>query len=256
MSVDVAAGVHIPKNPNYFSFDEEVTAVFDNMAVRSLPGYEYVMATLTGIVARMGLGDGDSVWDMGVSTGRALIAARSGVVSPYVEYHGVDISEPMLRRCKEKCPWATLHHADLSDGSLPPAMLDRRGVKVVVFAWTLQFLPQHVREVLLKEVYRVLEPGGFLFVMEKWQHTCNSPNPPEGTGIPQTLQERYIDWRRDNGYGLDEIRAKNKALSNAMVVDSRADRIRTLVNAGFGSDDIFGLFQLYNFGGLVAQKRG
>jgi tRNA (cmo5U34)-methyltransferase len=255
MSVEVKTGTHIPKNPLHFSFDEEVTQVFDDMALRSLPGYEYVFTQVSALIRQMNLGEGDEVWDLGVSTGRGLMAARAACDSPYVAFHGADVSEPMLAKCAQKCPWAELHHFDLNGRIVPPEMRRSRNVKVVILAWTLQFLEPDVRQDILTDVYSCLAPGSFLFIMEKWRDTCAAVEPAENA-VTSTLQTNYINWRRDNGYSLSEIVAKNRALANAMKVSSREETIAMLVKAGYSKSDIFGLFQLYNFGGLVAQKRG
>lgn len=249
---------HFPANPEFFAFGADVAPIFDDMAQRSLPLYSHAYTQITAILRAIGLGEGDAVWDMGVSTGAGLLACRAAATSPYVAYHGVDVSGPMLDVAREKCPWADLIEFDFMGGVLPDAVKKTRP-KVIIWGWTLQFLPEDVRQEMLKASHEALAPDGVLFVMEKWRTTCEWDagweEQPEAC-FPQVFQDQYINWRRDNGYSLAEITAKNRALASAMKVNSRYERVMSLIEAGFSRQRIYGLFQLFNFGGLVAQKHG
>lgn len=245
MTVDVKTGLHIPANPNRFSFDAEVAAIFDNMAARSLPGYQHVYDRITEIVKRMDIAPYSQVWDFGVSTGAGLMSVRRGAKSAFLDYNGADISQPMLDQTAKKCPWAVLHHHDFEEG-LPPAV-EKGNVAVAIFGWTLQFLESvELRHRLLRETYEALKPGGILFVLEKWA--------PRAQPMGSVLDEAYYDWRRDNGYTLAEIKAKSTALTNAMWPWSREALGEALLRAGFRADAVTDLYRLYTFGGVAAIK--
>ena len=252
MTVDLATGKHIPKDPNKFVFDEEVAPIFDNMAARSLPLYGYAYEVIREVCRSMDFKPGDSVWDFGVSTGRGLIAAREGVNEPLVEYHGVDISQPMIDVASRKCPWALFTKRDfLEPGGFPSELIT--SCKVAIWGWTLQFLEDpSLRIELLRQSYENLQPGGVLFLMEKWSHT--------GTGVensgplPGILQTAYLRWRRDNAYSAHEIMSKSGALKNSMWPWSRQDALNALEQAGFDPKRTFGLYQMFNFGGVAAFK--
>ncbi|WP_161906075.1 methyltransferase domain-containing protein [Paracoccus sp. MKU1] len=249
--MELETGRHIPKNPDRFVFDEEVAPIFDNMARRSLPLYEHVYDMVREVCRDVAVYPGDQVWDFGVSTGRGLRAVRAGFDEPLVDYWGCDISQPMLDIASERCPWARFRRVDFEGDGLPVA--DMRNVRVALWAWTLQFLPDYeLRVRLLSETYDRMAPGGVLFLMEKWQHA--GVQPVATSPVPPALQRAYMHFRRDNGYMADEIVAKSTALKGAMWPWSRAEAVNALVLAGFEVENITGLYQMFNFGGLVAVK--
>lgn len=251
MSVDLKTGRHIPKDPTKFVFDEEVAPIFDNMAARSLPLYDHAYSIITDVCGSMAFKPGESVWDFGASTGRGLQAARDGIKEPLVEFVGVDISQPMIDVASKKCPWALFQKHDFESENPFPSEI--ANCKVMIWAWTLQFLQDpKLRIELLKQSYANLQPGGVLFLMEKWSHTGVNVTPT--AALPSVFQTSYLRWRRDNAYTAHEIMSKSEALKNAMWPWSRQDGINALAEAGFETSKVFGLYQMFNFGGLAAFK--
>lgn len=235
--------VHYPAKPDKFEFDADVAGLFDNMALRSIPGYEYSYGMITGFTRSRYIPHYSQVWDFGTSTGRGLAAVMDGANHPYIRYMGCDISDPMLDQAQENCTWAEFVKHDLTQGL--PAELERGNVSIAIYGWTLQFLEdKELRARLLRDTFDALAPGGVLFVMEKFADT--GP-------FSSLLQDRYISWRRDNGYSLPEIQAKNRALKGAMfpweVTDlmlamSQVDKVASVTT----------LFRLYSFGGFAFCK--
>ncbi len=235
--------VHFPRNAERFEFDAEVAEIFDDMAARSLPGYDYVYHRITDIVSRMSVPHYSQVWDFGTSTGMGLKAVQRGAKHPYVHYLGCDISDPMVKKAAG-LPWAKIITHDLTTGL--PADVASGKVAVAIFGWTLQFLENRVlRERLITEAYRALMPGGWLFVMEKFSDT---------TEFGDTMQDAYIAWRRDNGYSLEEIEAKSMALRGAMFPWHETSLLAAVQRASGGLADCRVLFRLFNFGGYAVQK--
>lgn len=237
--------VHFPDGPGGFAFDGEVAAVFDDMARRSLPGYAHLYgARLPRLVAAVP--DPPrwcQVWDMGASTGRGLLAVRRGMPHPYVHYAGVDRSAPMRERCQRAFPWAEVLDHDLT-GGLPPAMTDGPARSaVVLWCWTLQFLPdRRLRADLLRRSADRLVPGGVMVVAEKW----TLPR-----GEQEEAQDAYIAWRRDRGYTAAEIEAKTAALAGVMDPWSPAELEDVLAGCP-GSTTL--LYKLFNFGAVAFRK--
>lgn len=235
---------HYPTDPNHFEFDEGVAKVFDNMALRSLPGYERAYQVIGHMAARSNFPHFTQVWDMGTSTGKGLATIHAAMgLNPYIDYYGVDISAPMLERALAKCPFATMLNHDLTKGL--PAEVNVGEVGVIVFGWVLQFIEDvGARERILRAAYAALAKGGFIAVMEKY----NIPDPL----LNGVMQDSYITMRRQNGYTLDEIKAKNKALSTAMWPSAPEWTANVLTDAGA---DVHILYRELNFGGLIAIKR-
>ena len=102
-----------------WSFDEDVTHVFDDMLERSIPQYE----TMRGLVHQVGRGfvrPGTQVVDLGCSHGAALapFVAEFGASASYV---GIEVSPPMLEAAR------TRFHNELEAGTVALLDLDLRG---------------------------------------------------------------------------------------------------------------------------------
>lgn len=238
----VAIGRHFPADPNKFVFDASVAAIFDDMAERSIPGYGAYFDRITRILAQRRLPEWSQVWDMGVSTGAGLDAVHRAVFHPFVEFYGVDISVPMLTKASERAPYATMLEHDLEKGL--PDQLEKGNVSVIMWSWTLQFLQHYgMRRDLLRQSAQALHPEGFIFIGEKFRN----PDPV----IQQVNEDAYYTWRMANGYSGAEIKAKSKALANAMY----PWLARELYDFAEANNLIITpLFQQFNFGGFVLRR--
>lgn len=231
---------HFPAKPEKFEFDAEVAEIFDNMAERSIPNYKFIYDRISDIVARLNIPHYSQVWDFGTSTGMGLKAVQRVARHPYIDYFGCDISEPMINKAKD-LEWAEFIQCDLTQGF--PNPLVRGDVIVAVYGWTLQFIEDfEIRRKLLRDTYEALMPGGVMFVMEKFK---------DDTKFGQTMQDAYIAWRRDNGYTLSEIKAKNLALRGAMYPWPMPELMKTMIPLGA---DIGFLSLNFNFAALAFFK--
>jgi len=114
------------------------------------------------IMDRLGLGEGDTVIDMGAGTGAFTLHA-----APHCrKIHAVDVSKPMLDRLRNKAEAEQLtnivyHHA----GFLTYDHVDEPADVVVVVA-VLHHLPDFWKLVGLKRVSGMLKPEGRLCVLD------------------------------------------------------------------------------------------
>jgi len=148
-----------------FFFGEEVTSVFDDMLNRSVPFYIEIQRMITEMVNDFAV-DGSSIYDLGCSTGTTLVNIASQVKKD-VKLIGIDNSDEMLKRCKEKLNERgvtknlELQKVDLNQG------ITISNASVVVMILTLQFVRPLYRNALVKSIYQGMNRDGCLILVEK-----------------------------------------------------------------------------------------
>lgn len=100
------------------------------------------------------------VLDCGVGSG-SLSIALDGIVTSPVEYHAIDTSSEMLVQARSKMHAAGLR-VDCQQANVLYLPYDDQSFDVVMAAHVLEHLPNPRRA--LKEMIRVLKPGGMVFV--------------------------------------------------------------------------------------------
>src|SRR5215510_9676289 len=104
-----------------FNFGEKVASVFDDMLDRSVPFYQEIQRMIAEMATDFAV-EGTNIYDLGCSTGNTLLNL-DGAVGKDVKLIGVDYSEEMLARCREKLTRHGLQHehelvcADLNQGA-------------------------------------------------------------------------------------------------------------------------------------------
>ena len=195
------------EDPGNFIFDQSVADVFDDMIRRSVPGYGsiiHMIGDLAGRYARK-----ESVcYDLGCSLGACTLAMRRSIQEKDVSIVAVDNSQAMIQKCKtnivrhESVVPVDVRCEDIQNISIEQASL-------VVFNFTLQFIPSDQRESMLRRVYDGLLPGGVLVLSEK----IIFENKEE-----QSFQEElHHNFKKLNGYTDLEISQKRTALDNVLI---------------------------------------
>ena len=206
-----------------FRFDERVAAVFDDMAVRSIPLYREMQALAASLVAAR-IDSNAKVLDLGCSTGTALALIQQRVRDASVHYVGVDASGAMLAQCRRKVEaFGTSASVELVEADM--RKFPEGKYAVILCLYTLQFLPVEERLDLLSRLRNNLEEGGVLLLAEKVHHDA------EEVEIP--LTELYYDFKRANGYSELEIARKREALENVLVPQTIREHEKNLNAAGF-----------------------
>lgn len=229
--------VHYPKRSDRFEFDEEVSAIFEDMAHRSIPMYAQVHAMNAAIIEKHKAGVRRTpyvIWDIGGSTGMAMkaLADRVGFYAPKgcseISAHIIDVSQPMLDKVHEKLPWTVGHALDITR----PGWTSTPGLArpdCIILNYVLQFVKGPYKGNIIKDCARALSSRGLLLLAQKEAHRAASA----GGAIPTTMDEEYIQFRRDNGYTYEEIERKTAALKNAMWLTTKMTTLTDLYSAGF-----------------------
>ena len=83
-----------------FTFDQKVVDVFDDMVLRSVPGYKQ-MIEIISLAARTYPVINSNVYDLGCSTGAVTLSIASNLKSKSVKIFSIDNSQEMLDQCSK-----------------------------------------------------------------------------------------------------------------------------------------------------------
>ncbi|MBB1323448.1 MULTISPECIES: carboxy-S-adenosyl-L-methionine synthase CmoA [Shewanella] len=233
---------HVTDKITDFQFDQRVAGVFNDMIRRSVPGYAQIINTI-GDFAHRFVTPSSNIYDLGSSLGSATLSIRRQIEGRQCQIYAVDNSQSMIDRCNENL---AAYVSDIKVNLLCADIreIDIQNASMVVLNFTLQFLPIHDRDALIKRIYDGMLPGGILVISEKLFFEDNH--------IQQLLDEQHLDFKRANGYSELEISQKRSALENVMRPDSLNVHQQRLTENGFSHFSVW--FQCFNFASMVAIK--
>jgi tRNA (cmo5U34)-methyltransferase len=231
-----------PQRVGDFEFGEKVASVFDDMLDRSVPFYQEIQRMIAEMAADFAV-EGTQVYDLGCSTGTTLLNLDA-TAAPGVKFIGVDNSEEMLKRCREKLASRGFKRdhelvcADLNQG------VAIQNASMVLMVLTLQFVRPLYRDTLVKTILQGLNENGCLILVEKVQG--------EDSVFNRLFIKYYYDLKKRHGYSELEISQKREALENILIPYKLLENREMLLRAGFRYCDVF--FKWYNFCGIIALK--
>jgi demethylmenaquinone methyltransferase/2-methoxy-6-polyprenyl-1,4-benzoquinol methylase len=145
---------------------EEERAYYDlsrRVYSKFAPFYDIVVRPIEGLrrtVARLaGIGPGSKVLDVATGTGaqaRAFAATGAEIV-------GIDLSEEMLRVARRKSRRSNPSYVHADATALP---FEDGSFDVASVSFALHEMPRSIRESVLREMRRVVVPGGTLVVVD------------------------------------------------------------------------------------------
>lgn len=225
-----------------WEFDEDVANVFDDMLSRSIPMYN-AMRDIVFAVGRNYVQRKTAIVDIGCSNGNAIkpFVDKFGAYNTYRLY---DVSEPMLRKAKEKYSdyvsngLMCIEHYDLRNG------IESINASLVLSVLTLQFVPIEYRQKIVRSIYRNLESGGAFILVEKV--LGNSAD------LDDMLVREYYDLKRGNAYTDEQISSKRKSLEGVLVPITARWNESLLHDAGFREVDC--IWRYLNFAAWIAVR--
>jgi tRNA (cmo5U34)-methyltransferase len=218
-----------------FKFGAGVAKVFDDMVNRSVPYYGEIQRMMAELAADHAK-PGTLVYDLGCRTGTTMIGMDT-LVDKGIKFIGVDDSPQMLEKCKSKLLELgfsrdyELKCVDLNQG------VQINNASVVVLCLTLQFMRPIYREKLLNDIYKGLNSGGVLILVEKIL--------AEDSLFNRDFIKYYYNYKRRNNYSEMEIAQKREALENVLIPYKLSENITLLRDRGFAHCEVF--FKWYNF---------
>jgi tRNA (cmo5U34)-methyltransferase len=228
--------------PADFAFGEKVAAVFDDMLGRSVPFYNEMQRMIAEMAGDFAV-DGTNLYDLGCSTGTTLLNLDP-VLPPNVKFIGVDYSDEMLKRCRDKLVASGFKRPhelllrDLNQG------IQIENASIALMVLTLQFVRPLYRDTLVQSILNGLNPNGCLILVEKVHG--------EDSLFNRLFIQYYYGMKRRHGYSELEIAQKREALENVLIPYKLLENREMLLRAGFRYCEVF--FKWYNFSGIIAVK--
>lgn len=220
-----------------FQFNADVVSVFPDMIRRSVPGYETVLP-ITGLIAAAHLPTGGVLYDLGCSQGASTSAVLQSIGDRQCSIIAVDNSTDMLDSARR-----ALTDSRVAFVEADIAQLDYQPCDVVLLNYILQFVNPQNRLALLRQLHDALAPDGVLLLSEKIHL--------DDAAVDAQLNELHLEFKRANGYTEMEIAAKRSALENVMIIDSEAQHLQRLRQAGFSR--VTKWFQCLNWASFIIQ---
>ncbi len=225
-----------------FAFGRKVAAVFDDMVDRSVPFYQEIQRMVAEMAADFAV-ENTNIYDLGCSTGTTMLNLDA-TVKKGVKFIGVDNSEEMLNKCREKLAargFKREHELICADLNQDVQITNASMVFLVL---TLQFVRPLYRDTLIKSIHQGLNENGCVILVEKVLG--------EDSVFNRLFIDYYYDLKKSNGYSELEISQKREALENVLVPYKLMENREMLLRAGFRYCDVF--FKWYNFCGIIALK--
>jgi tRNA (cmo5U34)-methyltransferase len=156
-----------------------------------IPGYEELQAAVTAATVDV---HAERVLELGTGTGETALRVRAA--QPEVEWVGIDASEAMLARARERLPGADLRLQRLED-ELPEGPFD-----LVVSALAVHHLDGAGKRALFSRVARVLRPGGLFVLGDVVVPAAGQEGPIEidwVMDLPDSVEDQ-LAWLREAGF--------------------------------------------------------
>jgi len=223
-----------------FTFDQKVVDVFDDMVLRSVPGYKQ-MIELIGLAGRKYPVINSNVYDLGCSTGAVTLSIASNLKSESVKIFSIDNSQEMLDQCGKNLSGTEANIQYICDDI---ENIQFENASLIVLNLTLQFINPKNRSDLIERIFKSLLPGGALIISEKIIH--------ENEEINKSLISLHESFKRENGYSETEIAQKRKAIEDVLIPESIEQHLKRLSDAGFKKPLV--QMQCINFASFLAVK--
>ena len=223
-----------------FSFDADVSRVFEDMIQRSVPGYGLTLQMIS-VIAGLYTQENSKLYDLGCSLGASTLALAHGVKVGGSQIIGVDNSQAMLDKCADNIASSPvpvkLQNDDIQNIAIEDA-------SVVVLNFTLQFITKDERLALLKRIYAGVRQGGVLILSEK---VCFEDEFEQQQHI--ALHEAF---KKAQGYSELEVSRKRQSLENVLIPEPISAHHARLLDAGF--NEVQTWVQCFNFVSMLAYK--
>ena len=226
------------KNSSW-TFDKNVPKNFDKHISKSVPLY-YQMQWLCEQVSDFYIKEDSLIYDIGCSTGSLLLRlANRHKLKKKTKYVGLDVIKKMLNFAKKRN-----HHKQIKYLNNDVINYKLKKSDFIICFYTLQFIHAKHRQNVINKIFKSLNWGGALFLVEKVR-SYDARTQDQMTTI-------YEEFKFSNGFSEKEISAKKKSLKGVLEPFSSNANIQMLKRAGF--KDVSTIAKFISFEGFLAIK--
>ena len=226
-------------HPEKFSFNDQVTQVFDDMLNRSVPFYQTILSQIAQCCTMPTLPSG-SIYDWGCSTGALIGALRTQ--NNKRNYIGIDYSDPMIKQAQLKS-FNTNFDCQFQVGDITH-LNPLQDAACIVCNLVLQFTPINMRSKIIEHLFNQLKPGGILVIVEKIKQAD-----PQ---LQAAYNHQFYQYKKHHGYSQVEVERKEASLTDVLWPETSAYYLEQLSVLKPKVLDIF--FKWYNFTRIIAKK--
>ncbi len=225
-----------------FEFNKEVTDVFPDMILRSVPGYPLTISMIS-VMADKFYQSGSNIYDLGCSLGTVSIAIQKVLKDRKSKIIAVDNSEAMIKFC---CKNNIIENDENKIDFVLEDILNTNifNASVVIMNFSLQFISLENRKKLIQRIYDGLLPGGVFILSEKIHFDNKDEN--------DVMSNLHYHMKELNGYEKLEISSKRKSLEDVLIPENIDNHLERLRQVGF--KDSFIWLKCFNFASLIALK--
>jgi tRNA (cmo5U34)-methyltransferase len=204
-----------------FTFNKEVTFVFEDMINRSVPGYKTSLKLITQYTKQFYQPD-TKCYDIGCSLGASslsMLQARKDA-----QIIAIDNSEAMIRECKNRFK-KYLHSQSIQFMHEDVMATKMDNASLIVLNYLIQFLDLEQREQIFDKIFKALLPGGILILSEKIHYK----NYFESNRVFKT----HHKFKSLNGYSDLEISGKRDSLEGVLITETEKNHFSRGERVGF-----------------------
>ncbi len=226
------------KNSSW-SFDKNVPKNFDKHISKSVPLYNETH-WLCEQISDFYVKEDSTVYDIGCSTGKLLNKiAKRHKLKKKVRYIGLDVVKKMILYAQKKN-----NHKQIKFLNKNVVNYKLKKTDFIICFYTLQFIHPKHRQNVLNKIFKSLNWGGALFLVEKVR-SYDARTQDQMTTI-------YEEFKLYNGFSEKEISGKKKSLKGILEPFSSNANIQMLKRAGF--KDVSTISKFISFEGFLAIK--
>ena len=218
-------------------FDKSVVKSFDEHISKSVPFYKITHDIIVKL-SDFFLKDNSLCYDLGCSNGTLLKEIALRQKKNNIKFIGYDISKDMIIEAKKK-EIKNLNFYQKDIIKIPLKKSD-----MIICVYILQFVQPKFRQVLINKIFKSLNWGGVLVLVEKIRGN--------DARFQDILTFLHHDYKKRKGFKTDEIYNKEISLRSVLEPYSIKANMDFMKRAGF--EDIMPFFQYLCFKGFFAVK--